>query len=306
MFRTHCISLLYFVLVVLVTGCYEPTKQPVVNSKKKPFLFKETIITGKDTGMYKQSGFRKTNIADMLCQHWEMGEYWKDLSSNDLRELDLFKDSTVLKNARGHVRIGHWRIQQANQLPVLMLFFSDNTKEQYQIKKLRSQQINLACKGIRDSIFKQLMSDGLIHQNMYSDPFHPVNNQWRIPPNKPETDSAIKQRVKDCIRFYALYYRDNIRRQKKTISFEGLPAIFEWYRRGIGLPDKAEVHKSWINCFYNKEQALKGYEILRDLIVRYEFDWPAGAPAWVYETHSVLEQMYHKLESQSTRTVHSK
>ena len=306
MFRTHCISLLYFVLVVLITGCYEATKQPVAKPTKKSFLFKETIITGKDTGMYTLSGFRKTNMADMLCQRWELDNGGMDPSSNNLNELDIFKDSTVLRNPRGHLRIGHWRVQTVNQQRVLQLQFADNYKEQFLIEKMGSHQLVLRLKGIIDSISRQLTSDALIHQNMYSDPFHPVNNQWRIPPPKPESDSSIKQRVKDCVRFYALYYRDNIRRQKRTISFEGLPKIFEWYRRGIGLPDKEEVDTSWIECFYNKEQALKGYEILRDLIVRYEFDWPAGAPAWVYETHSVLEQMYHKLESQSTKTARTK
>ena len=297
MFRTHCISLLYFFLVMLVTGCYGPANQPAAQGKEKKnsFQFKETIITGKDTGMYKLSGFRKTNIADMLCQRWKLDNNGFDPASNHLNELDIFKDSTVIRNPRGKLRIGHWNIQMVNGQSVLQLVFADNTKEQYRIEKLRSQQLLLAFKGIWDSITRQLTSDALIHQNMYSDPFHPVNNYWRVPPHKPETDSAIKARVKDCIRFYALFYRDNIRRQQKTIDFQGLPTIFEWYRRGIGLPDRAEVDQSWIDCFYNREQALKGYDLLRDLIVRYEFDWPKKAPAWVYETHSVLEQMYHKL-----------
>jgi hypothetical protein len=300
MFRTHCISLLYLVLPVLITGCYEPTKQSAAKEKeqKKSFQFKETIITGKDTGMYKLSGFHRNNMADLLCQRWELDNNGFDPSDFNLHELDLFKDSTACRNGLGPVRIGHWRIQTVNGQHVLQLQYSNNTKEQFVIEKLRAHELWVRYQGLVDSLSRQLTSDALVHQNMYSDPFHPVNNQWRIPPQKPETDSAIKQRVKDCIRFYALYYRDNIRRQKRTISFEGLPAIFEWYRRGIGLPDKEKVDKSWINCFYNKEQALKGYEILRDLIVRYEFDWPKGAPAWVYETHSVLEQMYHKLESQ--------
>jgi hypothetical protein len=131
---------------------------------------------------------------------------------------------------------------------------------------------------------------------MRNDPFHPVNNGWRIKPAYKETDSAIVARIKNCLLFFALYYRDHIKRSAKTISFEGLPSIFTWYNGGIGLPDQDELTDSWINCFYNEEQALQGYAILRKLIVDYEFNWPRGAPSWIYRTHSVLEQMYHKVD----------
>ena len=81
----------------------------------------------------------------------------------------------------------------------------------------------------------------------------------------------------------------------KTINFAGLPEIFIWYNGGIGLSPKAEIDATWIDCFYNRHEAEKGYDILHKLMVNYEFDWPKGAPAWTYRTHSVLEQMYHKL-----------
>lgn len=139
-------------------------------------------------------------------------------------------------------------------------------------------------------------ASGELHQNMYNDPFHPSNNRWRIKPAQKETDSGIHERIKNCLLFYALYYRDHIKRQAETISFEGLPALFEWYNGGIGLPHKNELSDSWIECFYNKDQALKGYTLLRKLIVDYEFNWPKGAPNWLYRTHSVLEQMYYQVD----------
>jgi hypothetical protein len=108
---------------------------------------------------------------------------------------------------------------------------------------------------------------------------------------------AIRARVLGRIKFYALYFRDNIKREMSGISFLGLPIIFEWYSRGIGLPEKEALHDSRAWCFYNRRQAEKGYELLRRLIVDYEFDWPEGAMVWVYETRSVPEQLYHKMDS---------
>jgi hypothetical protein len=285
-------------LFVWISGCYEPGAQSSSDTRKKkttPFLFKETIVTGKDSGMKSLSRFHNSDIADVLCQHWESSESYDEIPEDQLSELAIFKDSSVLENPRSHLRTGRWRVLMINRQPVLELYFTGGSKEQYFINRIQSTQLQLAGNDTKHAVQVQLISDGLIHQNMYSDPFHPVNNQWRIAPQKPESDSAIKERVKQCVRFYALYYRDNIRRQKTVISFTGLPRIFEWYRRGIGLPDRKEIDPGWVHCFYDRDQSLKGYDILRKLIVDYEFNWPRGAPTWVHETHSVLEQMYHKL-----------
>lgn len=290
----------YIILLLLFSGCSSPIKKHA----KKPFLFKETLVTGKDTALNNLGGFHRIDMTDIICQHWELSGM-DDISSIELvmdrknkriyPELALFKDSSVVENPRSHFRIGVWHLQILNHQPVLTLLFPGNIKEQYVVKNINAHRLSLACKGTKDSLYMSLTSDGLVHQNMYNDPFHPINNQWRVKPAKPETDSAIKERAKQCIRFYALFYRDNIIRNKTNINFLGLPHIFEWYRRGIGLPNRDNMDESWIACFYNKQDAIKGYEVLRDLIVRYEFDWPDNAPAWVYETHSVLEQMYHKL-----------
>ena len=298
-YRIYC-----FVALLMFCGCYSPGNQSSSKRSKDPFIFKETIVTGKDTAMNSAAGFQKINISDILCQHWELAGM-SDISSIELvmdeknlriyPELALFKDSGVVQNPRSHFRTGKWRLRKSDEGPVLMLSFNGKKQEEYLIQHIGAHRLSLACKGKKDSLYISLTSDALNHQNMYNDPFHPVNNQWRIKPAHAENDSAIKQRVKQCIRFYALYYRDNIKRNKDNISFLGLPHIFEWYHRGIGLPDRDKIDDSWFSCFYNKEQAMKGYDILRDLIVQYEFVWPDNAPVWVYETHSVLEQMYHKL-----------
>jgi hypothetical protein len=295
MLRIYFIPILC--LAVSISGCYDAGTPAASGGKKKskPFEFKETIVTGKDTGMKSLSRFHKSDIADVLCQHWGSEEFGDYLPKDLPGELWMFKDSSVLEKPRGHMRTGRWRVVVIDRHPILELHFQANKKEQYLIGQIEWNKLKLVDIHRREILPIKLISDGLVHQNMYNDPFHPINNQWRIPPPKPESDSAIKSRVKQCVRFYALYYRDNIRREKKEISFIGLPTIFEWYHRGIGLPDRAEVDDSWVHCFYDRAQALKGYDILRKLIVDYEFNWPQKAPSWVHETHSVLEQMYHKL-----------
>lgn len=270
----------------------------------EPYIVKETVATG-DSGITKLSGIKRVNELDILCQHWEVGkteganspELLQDEEDNKLHPgLDIFTDSSFVANPRGAISMGTWRIQQEGKDLRLVLTGTDQKQTVWHINELSSRSLRLvATDESGRSLYLNLSSDGMIHKNNLNDPFHPVNNQWRIKPAQPESDSAIAARAKGCVKFYALFYRDNIKRQKDRINFAGLPLIFQWYRRGIGLPDWDEINDSWVNCFYDKDQARKGYDVLRQLIVNYEFEWHKGLPDWRMETESVLEQMYNKM-----------
>ena len=291
-------------LFSFVAGCENRTGKKQTEPKKDGYVFRETLIKG-DTGMRTIPAFKKTNIAEDLCQHWELAgmegvssiELVMDGKTRIFPDLSLFKDSGVVENARNRIRIGKWRIVPAKEDPELQLHFGNTQLKSYRIRRITSTTLQLATKGKKDWLFLKLSSDGKVHVNPLNDPFHPSNNRWRIKPTKPETDSAIHARVSQCIWFYMLYFRDCIKREKRTINFIGLPAIFNWYSGGIGLPEKNKIDESWIACFYNKKQALQGYELLHKLIVQYEYDWPAGTPGWVHQTFAVLEQMWLKLQS---------
>src|SRR5439155_26703992 len=128
------------------------------------------------------NGFRKVDIRDFLCQHWEL-EHMEEVSSIELvldkknkrifPELALFKDSTALENPRSHFRIGTWRVKVINKRPVVNLLFPGDIQEQYLIRDICASRIWLARKGEKDSLYITLTADGLTHQNMYNDPFHP-------------------------------------------------------------------------------------------------------------------------------------
>ena len=290
-------------------SCYNANTAEKKPEKKQRYVYKETIVKGKDTGMVVLGSFRRSNIADVLCQRWQL-ENRRDITAANIPDIDLrksiirdmalFKDSSVVVNPAGKLKFGRWRVNAQGDLKMLTISFPDNSQRTYEILELLSNRFTLALPGA-DEFSLEYSAPAVLHANMRNDPFHPENNQWRMKPLEKESDSAIYARIKNCLLFFALYFRDHIKRQAETISFEEFPEIFSWYNKGIGLPDKKNLSESWIECFYNEEQALKGYSILRRLIVDYEYDWPSRAPGWTYETHSVLEQMYHKLDKMRDR-----
>jgi hypothetical protein len=291
-------------LTTMYSGCYQANTKQTSIGKEPGFVYKETIVKGKDTGMVRLGAFKRNNVADILCQRWQLenkedvnATVIPDLESRKsiIRDMVLFRDSTTVLNPMDKLMLGSWQIRTVETRKLLLLQFQNGSEKQYIIQELTSNHMEL---GLPDNqaISLQFSAAAQLHQNMLNDPFHPINNQWRVKPLLEETDSAVHARIKNCLLFYALYYRDHIKREAETISFEELPIIFEWYNGGIGLPDRDKLADSWVECFYNKEQALKGYAILRKLIVDYEFKWPKGAPGWIYRTHAVLEQMYHKVD----------
>ena len=296
----------FLVLFIIVQGCVSSSVDENNDHKKSSgFRFRDTIVDSAQAGMNTFSRFITNKFSDIICQHWELKDMddastdalmWKNKNGDRLyQELFLFKDSSAVQNPRNGLKIGKWNIEGEKSHKQLVLHFDNGSSIAYTLSTLSLNAMTIEWISSRDMMYMKMRSDGKVHQNMLNDPFYPANLSWMIKPAHPENDSMIYSRVSQCLRFYALFYRDNILRQSKTINFAGLPEIFIWYNGGIGLSPKAEIDATWIDCFYNRHEAEKGYDILHKLMVNYEFDWPKGAPAWTYKTHSVLEQMYHKL-----------
>ena len=113
-------------------------------------------------------------------------------------------------------------------------------------------------------------------------------------PKKPEADSSIRNRLKAFLTFHILFYKDNIAREEKAISFYGFPTCIKWYAGGIFIIKKDELDETWFKCFYNKEQALKAY-MMMDAIIGKKYNWPKEKISWVKKNLIVLQQMYDRL-----------
>lgn len=288
--------ILFFACFFLV-ACKQGARQPVAIQK---------AVQAID---YRSKGLEDLTqshvMKNILCQTWD---YKEDVA--DTRDLNVtsdlevvyrgycfFKDGTVVKDPRGNLKIGTWKVNEAVKPITISLEFAKGEKETSQLAYLMPYEMILTT--INDKVKKSttdLSAEGVSNINLKEDPFYRDNVSWRIRPTSPETYKDIKQRLKNCIHFFVLFYDQKINAHSEKITFIGLPSCFTWYAGGIFLQKEGELQQKWINCFYNKEQALQAYHIAGKLLNE-KYDWPKKERSWLKLNVAVLKQMENKIDA---------
>ncbi len=239
-----------------------------------------------------------TDIKKLLCQDWEDKSDAEDASASGsgssieipYRGFSFFEDSTLVQNPRDNIHFGKWSFSEENKL--IDILYTDGKKAQYKIAAVGPKKMILL--NMADKSKAEYIADGKMEKEPANDPFHASYNQWRIKPMHTESDSAIKERVKQCILFYAAFLKDNAYRGRNIISFVGLPTCFKWYRGGISVVNKDNLENKWLNCFYNREQAVKGQAMVENIISK-KYKWNKEESNWVKQSADVMRQMYDTL-----------
>ncbi|MBL7701980.1 MAG: hypothetical protein JNM14_06995 [Ferruginibacter sp.] len=242
------------------------------------------------------------NIYNILCQDWVIAddaEALEGMTENSqieipYRNLCLSTKGSFLKNPRNAFDYGTWTYDEAAKTITLNNTVERN-KDVYKIAKIAYDELTLANIGINSSTNLKFISSGRRYKDANAEPYLLDNNRWRIRPKSKESDSAIHQRLKDNIYFFILFYRSALAKDDKAVSFWGLPSCFKWYGGAIYLKKKEDLKDNWINCFYNKEQAMQAYA-LADKLLSQKYDWPKGEQNWLKLNLAVVELMYKKMD----------
>jgi hypothetical protein len=275
--------------VMILTACNNAPKSVTVNTTEKDSV----VSTFTDLTAI-------TDIKKLLCQDWENKEDAEDAAlSGDgegleipYRGISFFEDATLVENPRDKMRFGKWTLNEADKL--IDIEYSKGGKAQYKIAAIGAKQLVLM--NVSDQKKIEYRADAKMQKNPADDPFHVSNNQWRIKPGKPESDSAIKFRTEQCVLFYAKFFADNAGRKANIISFVGLPSCFKWYRGGVSVTAKDKLQPKWLNCYYNNEQAYKAHSMVENIIGK-KYKWNKEEANWVKQSADVIMQMYDTLRS---------
>ncbi|MBK8520330.1 MAG: hypothetical protein IPL54_05405 [Chitinophagaceae bacterium] len=242
------------------------------------------------------------NIYDILCQDWVLADDAESLEGMTessqfeipYRSFYFSTKGTFVKNPRNTFDYGTWIYDDAAKT-ITINNSIDRNKDVYKIAKIAFDEMTLVNTGIGSATNLKFIAPGKRYKNANDEPYSLENNRWRIKPKSKESDSAIHQRLKENLYFFILFYRSALAKDDKTVSFWGLPSCFKWYGGAIFIKKKDELKENWINCFYNKDQAMQAYA-LADKLLSQQYDWPKGERNWLKLNLAVVELMYKKLD----------
>jgi hypothetical protein len=280
-------------LILFLFGCSENSKSD--NVIQSPTADSMNVDENAGTAAVDEKMYNGTltdlskerNIEKLLCQGWEMEDDMEMIENNGdaegiypFRCFYLSDDFTYVRNARNFMEHGQWQY--------------NDEKKMYKIAAIGPGDMTVINSGINSVTKLKFIGSAKKYSNKKIDPYYIDNNRWRIKPKFSENDSLVKKRLKDCIWFYVLFYKDNLVRKATKISFYGFPTCLKWYGGGIYMVKENELADNWFKCFYNKEQAMKAYRMMENTVVK-KYKWSKGNISWVKKNLEVLEQMYANL-----------
>ncbi len=303
MFKIICFTAMLF---MVTTGCNENKKADegkkiVTDSKKQSTedsYNTDTMFQALPNMLEDLSS--STIMEQLLTQNWVLDDDKEALEmASDggafempVRSFSMAADFTIVKNIRNAMDNGTWKFDEAKK--ILTLKYTNGSSDIYKLRALAADKMKLTNVGIKSETVLTFVSDAKRYKNAADDPFYIANNKWRIKPRASESDVAIKQRLKDNLRFFILFYRDVIARKSAAASFYGLPSCLEWYAGRISIQNKKEISQKWKDCFYNDAQAMKAYDMM-DNVISKKITWPKNTTNWLKKNLFALEQIYQNL-----------
>jgi hypothetical protein len=89
-----------------------------------------------------------------------------------------------------------------------------------------------------------------------------ASNQWQIKPNHKESVEEIRTRVTGHVDYLVKYF-EIIEGDERPVFEPGyLHTPVNFYQNGIGVKTESTLPRSWINCFYDLEDAQAGAHLI--------------------------------------------
>ena len=274
--------LLFISVVLILSNCTEPQQDR--NEK----------IVG-DIAKADRDSF------SILCQYWQLDEadnpMGVDISMKDPTTgieyesgILFMPDSTVLENPKGRMTYGKFSLNN-NLIDVT---YDDGRKASYEIVRLNKEELHLDRTEKKKESNLSYIASNTMWPDVATNPFSKQNYAWAKKPSKPAGEAEVREKAKECIRFYQYYFEGFVNGGAKSINFEALPNPFKWYAGGIFIQKEDQLDNKFMNAFYSTDDAYKARQMLQEMLQQ-KHDWDTTQTNWLKQTAMVLEQMRKKM-----------
>lgn len=127
------------------------------------------------------------------------------------------------------------------------------------------------------------------------DPFHPSLNKWRARPDSKESDAEIRQRLVNYLDHFAAILFAADHRDQDVVSFRHSLGIIKVYRGGIGRIPVSRIPAEWIDCFYDREDAMSAYRLFGRYLSGETYKGGTTG-SWIKDDYRILRKIRQLME----------
>ena len=235
-----------------------------------------------------------------LCRYWEVTDAenptYRDLIGQQpdgglyIPGIIFMTDSTLLENPKATMRYGKF-VLNGKEIDAR---FDDGKKAVYTIQDTSGNIMTLRRVEKDHTTTLHVKGSGIFWPDATLNPFNKINTHWELKPKSAENPEALKERLKECVKFYEYFFMGNAVSTINEIDFVGLPSCFKWYQGAVYVQGPKQVDRKWINCFYSEEQAMEARQMMEDLITK-KYNWDTSQKNWMFQIADVLKQIQEKM-----------
>ncbi|MFT4665968.1 MAG: ribosome-associated toxin RatA of RatAB toxin-antitoxin module [Patescibacteria group bacterium] len=109
----------------------------------------------------------------------------------------------------------------------------------------------------------ELIGSASLTANIAEEPFHPLNNQWRVKATKYEEVSALKERLLNFVTHYKYLFKASIDNPKRSFTNSKSGGIILIYKGAIAFVGEKKIPTEWSYAFYDEYQAKDTYKLFK-------------------------------------------
>lgn len=231
----------------------------------------------------------------LLCQYWTLADAENPLQRDVITKengVDLMPGIVFMTNGQLLENPGGLMIRgtYSRSGDAINADYGNNKSAVYKILEVNKEVLRMERKVGDEITSLKYQATDTWWPDIETNPFRIENSSWMQKPPQAETDAQILQRCKDYVRFFQYYLEGYARGGATRISFVGLPNILNFYQGGIGLQSDKNLNLKWKDCFYNDEDAMKGYAMMRHVMIK-SFVWDPKEPNFIVQAIPVLRQI---------------
>ena len=134
---------------------------------------------------------------------------------------------------------------------------------------------------------------GNITADYKEDPFHSLNNKWRMHAVRMETPQELKGRAINYLQHYRYLFKSRMDDPERKFSSVNSKGIVHVSHGGISPVGDSKIKEEWINYFFIEEQAYDTYYEVEEMIENKSLKTQVGDD-WIENNYNYLTELLKK------------